>query len=1577
MVLTGIFAAGLALAAKIPFCALDDSSVRNPRNSAQLRDSWRVEGDSYVRNLAPVAGGRLDFRTAFSLGTAQTAWVEFLDAAGRPVFTDAVSGSGRVPYRAVFDVERPVHALRVTPRNFCSAWSVMADPLRIVVDTPVYETFEWVGAGGWPSDWTGRGASVQKVHGDPVLALQPGGAASVAFAPEAARHAVSFQTLVHAGTRLTATLPDGTAARWFGCSLYVGSAAEPLYRATPNVWYNLRFEIDPAGGTVRAKLNGRVLGTVPSARTGPAAGGTELRFENAGAGDAYVDDVWVRALPEFPDGVPEPVVPRDSKGNCVGVNVCSLWREGRHFGWQCVANCATPRPVLGFYDEAEGECADWEIKYMVEHGIDFQAFCWYAEATDRPLRHPGHQYQLEDGFKHAKWSDRMRYCLIWECANAGVPANADAWRNHYVPYFIEHHFKDPRYLTVKNRVVLFTFSGPDKLSNAFGGTDAVRAEFDYLEDEVRKLGFDGVLFVLSHSASQPKYAQMGYDATAAYNWGGDGWKYAVNTNGNWRNARDRSCFTIPTVSVGFNNEPWAGTPRPMMSTNDFARTLAWARDVFGPATAAPGTWQENLYMISTWNEYGEGTYIMPTEDERGFGYLDAVRAVFTDEKPDPSLNLVPTPAQRARLAHLFRAETDDDRFVRGQDFVLNGPVPGPVVVAGADASPEKAFLGVATNMSAELAASLANLRNPADTSLVVRAVSDGSRAVLRWTRADETDRSGAPALGAADYVQDGLAAQFDGVENAGPGVHDSAATAWRDLKGGASIPLAATAAWADDGLETGADNHYVRGLPALPPSAITVEAPVNVHSNGLRAGQTGNYWPRVFRANERFDAYFTGTGSNALLYVNRIDSPRPGFGTFRRGTLAAVSDARNFRAYADGACRGTSGSVAVPATAAPLDTTWNLNGHSGFLDGLYHGLRIYGRGLTDAEVVHNALVDGFRFFPRTWSGATRTNDCVRVAGGRVDVPAGARKTLLGLSLEADAELVLGAWADVAARVLYVGGRPVPAGVYTGNGPLGEQVDWLSGPGVLRVAGAAATDVPASVVLPAPGGWVTYGRLAREGGAVSANAVKGYPGGGTYDWILADWPRWSEEAPRLPRGARLRLQGYVVLEQIPDGLFADFDFVNLRHALLLSPRPFADGRPFVVPPRADVRYQPGCEIAVAEGTNWLRRVVSDAFASDLVLDGTLRIYGDGPTLGQQQFDGLVSGSGTVRLGNFGKQARFRGGFALNGALSIPENGQLVWIDALAVTSRLAAVTLSACGNAYNTDSRYNVAAIFFGRHGSAETADHPLFVEALDGQSRDVTDAQGVRWRCGGAVAVWGGNTLHAGRVTGPLHVVGRPLDLGCTRGAWLGSAVSAGTGRFVADEIANGARLFLSTNVDVRAGCVTGATCFDYTFHTGAANATALSVTGACSTAATVLATDVAMLPARLTGFRGRVLLSDAADRVYPMSVDVRAGTNAVYNAGGCAGSGTLAQAPAAGTVDLRLPACDPARPPRKGDYALARFDAGGERLANWRVVCGGVDYPPGTRIPLGPNGAYAVVKRDATGLWLRVVPAGLHLVVR
>lgn len=126
-----------------------------------------------------------------------------------------------------------------------------------------------------------------------------------------------------------------------------------------------------------------------------------------------------------------------------------------------------PIPVLGYYDEGNPETADWEIKYIVEHGIDFQAFCIYANSTNGPQRYSA--THLYDGFMNAKYSDMTKFCVIWETANASSPDSFDSWKNYYVPYFIENYFKDPRHITIDNKLVMCVF-GAGKIPERMNGT---------------------------------------------------------------------------------------------------------------------------------------------------------------------------------------------------------------------------------------------------------------------------------------------------------------------------------------------------------------------------------------------------------------------------------------------------------------------------------------------------------------------------------------------------------------------------------------------------------------------------------------------------------------------------------------------------------------------------------------------------------------------------------------------------------------------------------------------------------------------------------------------------------------------------------------------------------------------------------------------------------------------------------------------------------------------------------------------------------------------------------------------------
>ena len=529
-----------------------------------------------------------------------------------------------------------------------STASVSLGPVRITANYPLNTDFSRYTEGQMPFDWTGNGAVV--TGGE--LKLNEA-SAQTSFAPVSGTVVGETEFIIPlAGAEASFALCCGEDAvvdfSTDGTHFYANGKLvyENLVK---NLWYRLRLEARTGEDLAVIWLNGRQIAEVPLAVETNYV--DTFRASNGKKSSVLLDEVRVFEKIYHDDYVPAPVRPAGTEDYIVGMNICSLWREGTHYGWGCISAYDDPEPVLGYYDEGVPETADWEIKYMVEHGIDFQAFCWYANASNEPLHNLHLENHLHDGYMYAEYSEAMKYCLIWEASNAAKPDSLTSWKSYYVPYLIENYFKDGRYMTIDNQLVLCVF-GSNKLKDTLGSEAAVKEIFDYLEAEVQKLGFDGMIYLACGSSSD-SLAAMGFDGSYCYNWGTGGYDVEVNKKSILNSASVTSMYTVPTISVGFNSIPWHGIRYPMMTPEDFETAHLWVRDEYLPKYAKKDTWQEKFVMLSTWNEYGEGTYIMPSEGNGKFGYLDALRKVYTSEKADESLNLIPTAAQRERINHLY------------------------------------------------------------------------------------------------------------------------------------------------------------------------------------------------------------------------------------------------------------------------------------------------------------------------------------------------------------------------------------------------------------------------------------------------------------------------------------------------------------------------------------------------------------------------------------------------------------------------------------------------------------------------------------------------------------------------------------------------------------------------------------------------------------------------------------------------------------------------------------------------------------------------------------------------------------
>ena len=517
--------------------------------------------------------------------------------------------------------------------------------IQMTVNYALYENFNFVGADkiyGWENTGvitTGTSAKQLDIAGG-----------SVKKTFKATSGLVCYETyfLAQNGEDFEMLLGEGVKVEGKSGKLVVNGTE--MYSLRKNMWYRLRVEADTNAGSVKVWLNGRVVGNA------------NLLSKNAvsslaitAKGSLSLDNIAVYEIPAVKDYVPAPTTRANFDDYTTVLNICSLWRNGTHFGWGVISPYDEPETLLGYYDEGDPESADWEIKWMVEHGIDVQAFCWYADTSTAPLKFPSNSQQLHHGYMYGQYSDYMKYVIIWEAAGTNK-LTSEQFRNNTVPYFFENYFLDERYLKIDNKIVLPVYSAATLYeAKNLGSPEAMKAEFDYLEEVAKSYGFDGVILLSSGSGNSNAQLQtMGFDGVCAYNWGTEGKKYSTNVERNTKSAAEAEKFGmyfVPTASVGFDSIPWHYEREGLMTVEDFKKTNEWIRDTYLPQYSKKVSWADKLVWLSTWNEYGEGTYMMPA-GQNGFGYVDVIRDVFTD-LPAEHTDVAPTPVQKERFNHLY------------------------------------------------------------------------------------------------------------------------------------------------------------------------------------------------------------------------------------------------------------------------------------------------------------------------------------------------------------------------------------------------------------------------------------------------------------------------------------------------------------------------------------------------------------------------------------------------------------------------------------------------------------------------------------------------------------------------------------------------------------------------------------------------------------------------------------------------------------------------------------------------------------------------------------------------------------
>jgi len=623
----------------------------------------------------------IDVKDAFSFTVIDGKW-NVLGKDGKFTPLAAASVNEYDNFRLIMDI--PAGKVKTYINNaYCGEYDMLSDNIasyRLIIDetgdgvmTPgkmnftanygVYENFDVYGIEevyGWKTE---GGVSV---NSDREIALKDKSSVAKTFAPIETKYIAEMLAIFPEGENAGFKVLSGSTAAVDFVSkdgkLYANG--EVVYeKLTKNMWYRLRVEANPSTGKAEIVINGRELATVALGATEPVD--SIVIYSNGG--NAKVDNIKVYGNIDHYDYVPAPVAKASFDDYIVAMNICNLWyNDGSHYGWACITPYDENKPVLGYYDEGSRESADWEVKYMVEGGIDIQAVCWYAKPEKGPIKTTNLSFQLNEGLQHSKYQDYMKYCLIWE-AGSGTKFNAEQFRTHVIPYWFENYFLDENYAVIDNKLLLHVYALDSICSDKyFGNFEKAKAEFEYLEEVARSYGFDGMLYV--SNASINTIEKAGLDAYAAYHWGAPGYQYQVNVDKNVNLANEaKTAHVIPTISVGYSDFAWRNMKQPLMTPEDWAKSHEWVKSTYIPKYAEKGTWEEKMVWVSTWNEYGEGTYIMPCEGLNGFSYLDVLRDKYTN-LPKELPHIIPNEAQLERINHFYPQYA---RLLRFQGYYEN------------------------------------------------------------------------------------------------------------------------------------------------------------------------------------------------------------------------------------------------------------------------------------------------------------------------------------------------------------------------------------------------------------------------------------------------------------------------------------------------------------------------------------------------------------------------------------------------------------------------------------------------------------------------------------------------------------------------------------------------------------------------------------------------------------------------------------------------------------------------------------------------------------------------------------------
>jgi len=321
----------------------------------------------------------------------------------------------------------------------------------------------------------------------------------------------------------------------------------------------------------------------------------------------------------------------------------------------------TLRPMAGYLDGAKPEDVEKEIEIASNAGIGTFLFDWYWYGGKMTM-----QESLEKGFFGAKNFGKMKFAIMWanhDRLNQFRP-DIDKPREMLmkiartpedffaaIDYCADNYFNKPNYWRVNGKLFFSIFKpefvdwngGPEKVKKMLAqANEKMKAKglppvhwnamtFEPAKaDKLKAAGFDSVTsygIVSTPKELKTKFADNpfidDYSDTATFH------------RATWEEMRKRKIPYIPNVTRGWDSSLRCKLDEPFPYRKreyPYGRTVVNNRvDIFEgllrDAKTFAKTTGANAVLINAWNEYTEGSYLMPSDADCDAS-LRAVAAVF-------------------------------------------------------------------------------------------------------------------------------------------------------------------------------------------------------------------------------------------------------------------------------------------------------------------------------------------------------------------------------------------------------------------------------------------------------------------------------------------------------------------------------------------------------------------------------------------------------------------------------------------------------------------------------------------------------------------------------------------------------------------------------------------------------------------------------------------------------------------------------------------------------------------------------------------------------------------------------------